>query len=287
MNDSTLSAAVPAGLIAICGKYSVTVTNGNAVSNSFAITVNPVLQSIYPNTLPAGSGATTVTATGLGFSSNVNLTLIASGTRTNLATTYFGSTTSLTALIPTGALDGTYPVSLFVADPTTGAVSQTLPLTLTYASVSAIYPNEIQAETPYFDTNPLNVVGANFVPGAQVLFDGTPLVTVYKGSNWLTATVPAPLIHDVSPGGVGIQVKNPGAAPSNSIKLVIDPNPFGTQILTLTPIGGCRRTCCDADRHRRALRAGLHRPMGTHPAGHQVRQCHPVDRHDTRLPGRH
>jgi uncharacterized protein (TIGR03437 family) len=235
VNDSTLSAAVPAGLIAICGKYSVTVTNGNAVSNSFAITVNPVLQSIYPNTLPAGSGATTVTATGLGFSSNVNLTLIASGTRTNLATTYFGSTTSLTALIPTGALDGTYPVSLFVADPTTGAVSQTLPLTLTYASVSAIYPNEIQAETPYFDTNPLNVVGANFVPGAQVLFDGTPLVTVYKGSNWLTATVPAPLIHDVSPGGVGIQVKNPGAAPSNSIKLVIDPNPFGTQILTLTP----------------------------------------------------
>ena len=96
VNDSTLSATVPAGLIAICGKYSLTVidTQSNAVSNSFAVIVNPVLTSISPSILPAGSGATTVTATGLGFSSNVYLTLIA-GTRTTLATSHSGSTTTL------------------------------------------------------------------------------------------------------------------------------------------------------------------------------------------------
>src|ERR1022692_5042926 len=37
VNDTTVSAAVPAGLIAICGKYLVTVTSGQTVSNSFPI----------------------------------------------------------------------------------------------------------------------------------------------------------------------------------------------------------------------------------------------------------
>src|ERR1035438_7900102 len=232
VDDSTLSATVPAGLIAICGKYSLTVTNTqtNAVSNSFAVIVNPVLTSISPSSLPAGSGATTVTATGLGFSSNVYLTLIA-GTRTTLATSHSGSTTTLTAVVPSSALTGTYSASLFVTDPTTGAVSQTLPITLTFASVSAIYPNEINAGIAAFD---LTVVGVNFVPGAQVLFDGTPLVTMYRASNVLTANVPAPLVHDANPS-VGISVKNPGATPTNSIRLVIDPHPYGTTIISLSP----------------------------------------------------
>jgi uncharacterized protein (TIGR03437 family) len=232
VDDSTLSAAVPAGLIAICGKYSITVTNTqtNAVSNSFPVIVNPVLTSIFPSSLPAGSGATTVTATGLGFSSNVYLTLIA-GTRSNLATSHSGSTTTLTAVVPPSALNGTFSVSLFVTDPTTGALSQTLPLTLTFASVSAIYPNEINAGIAAFD---LTVVGVNFVPGAQVLFNGAPLVTSYRASNVLTANVPAPLVHDANPS-VAIGVKNPGATPTNSVRLVIDPNPYGTTITSFSP----------------------------------------------------
>src|ERR1035437_2100565 len=117
VNDNTLNATVPAVLIAICGKYFLTVTNpqNNAVSNSYPVIVNPVLKSISPNLLPAGSGGTTVTASGLGFSSNVYLTLIASGSRSNLATAYGGPTT-LTAFVPASALNGIYPVSLFVAD---------------------------------------------------------------------------------------------------------------------------------------------------------------------------
>jgi uncharacterized protein (TIGR03437 family) len=246
VNDTTLSAAVPAGLISICGKYSVTVTNTlyNTVSDAVTVIVNPVLQSIRPNSLPAGSSGTTVTATGLGFSSNVYLTLIASGTRANLTTTYFGSTTTLTAFVPTSALDGTYPVSLFVIDPTTGAVSQTLPITLSFASVSVIGPNTIYAGITSLDPGKasltLGVGGANFVSGAQVLWNGTPLATRFVASNVLYGTVPADLVHDASADGkssrlVGISVKNPGAAPSNSVNLVILPDPYGTVITTLSP----------------------------------------------------
>jgi uncharacterized protein (TIGR03437 family) len=231
VNDNTLSATVPAGLIAICGKYLVTVSNSqnNFVSNSYPVVVNPVLKFLTPNQLPAGTNGVTVTATGLGFSSNVYLTLLASGAQTNLSTTY-GNPTTLTAFIPAAALNGIYPVSLFVADPTTAAVSQTLPITITYASVTAINPTNILAG---IDSFTLSVGGANFVPGAAVLWNGGPLSTRYNDSTFLTATVPAALAHDA--GDIGIQVKNPGAAASNSIKLVIGPNPFGSTIISLDP----------------------------------------------------
>src|SRR5450759_1396609 len=50
VNDNTLNATVPAGLIAICGKYLLTVTNtgNNATSNSYTVIVNPVLKSLSP-----------------------------------------------------------------------------------------------------------------------------------------------------------------------------------------------------------------------------------------------
>ncbi len=171
-----------------------------------------------------------MTANGLGFSSNVYLTFLASGSQTNLATTYGGPST-LTAYVPASALTGNYPVSLFVADLTTNGVSQTLPITLTAASVSVIQPDNIPAGSAAFT---INVGGANFVYGAQVLFNGTPLTTVVNGSNYLTATVPANLVHDA--GGYGISVKNPGAATaSNSLKFIVTANPFGTTITSLSP----------------------------------------------------
>ena len=254
VDNITLSATVPAGLIAICGKYFVTVTNtqNNAVSNSYAVIVKPVLKSLSPNLVPAGSPGGTVTATGLGFSSNVYLTLIASGSQSNLTTGYGGPTT-LTAFVPTSALNGGYAtVNLFVTDPQTGAVSQTLPITLTFASVTAIdagsisvngFPNTIYADiasTTGLASFTLVVQGTNFVGGAQVLFDGAPLATVYYSVNYLIATVPAALVHDASADNksnrlVGISVKNPGAAASNSINLVILPNPFGSTIISVAP----------------------------------------------------
>ena len=250
VNDNTVNATVPAGLIAICGKYALIVTNteNNADSNSYTVIVNPVLKFLSPNLLPAGSVGTIVTASGLGFSSNVYLTLNASGSRTNLATTYGGPTT-LTAFVPTSALNGIFPaVSLFVTDPTTGGVSQTLPITLAFASVSEIIPDRIFADIATYlpatsgpvTSFPLEVGGANFVPGAQVLWNGTPLATVYIANFHLTATVPADLVHFAGEDNktfrlVGISVRNPGAAATNTINFVLYPNPFGTTIISLTP----------------------------------------------------
>ena len=64
-----------------------------------------------------------MTASGLGFSSNVSLILVASGTQTTLPTSY-GGPNVLSAFVAASYLNGTYPVSLFVSDPTSGGVSQ-------------------------------------------------------------------------------------------------------------------------------------------------------------------
>src|SRR6516162_7637065 len=69
VNDTTLSARVPAVLTAICGKYLLTVANGQTASSAYPIVVKPVLNALSPSLLPAGSGGATVTAAGLGFSS--------------------------------------------------------------------------------------------------------------------------------------------------------------------------------------------------------------------------
>src|SRR5260370_20433497 len=86
VNDTTLAASVPARLIALCGKYSVTLTNAQNVplTASFAVIVRPVLTSLSPSVLPAGTGGGTVTAHGGGFSSNVYLTLLSAGSPNNL-----------------------------------------------------------------------------------------------------------------------------------------------------------------------------------------------------------
>jgi uncharacterized protein (TIGR03437 family) len=234
VSDSLMTAAVPSNLLAICGKFPVTVTNpgGATSSNNTAVVVNPVLNAISPNQLSAGSGGVTVTAFGQGFSSNVVITLNANGGKTNLATNY-GSSTTLSAFIPGTAFTGVYPVSIQVTDTSTGATTDALPITIGYASVTQIQPVSVNAGDPDFT---LYVGGSGFVPGAQVFWNNTlGLVTQYINSATLSATVPAATYADPAGGQIGITVKNPGAAATNSLTLIVKPDPRGTTLTSLDP----------------------------------------------------
>ncbi|MCU1236183.1 MAG: cell surface receptor domain protein, partial [Candidatus Solibacter sp.] len=90
LGETSLTAAVPANLIAICGRFPLSVLNpGGTTSNTtVSVIVNPVLNGIAPNVVPAGSSGFDVTAFGQGFSSNVVITLNASGGKSNLPTNY-------------------------------------------------------------------------------------------------------------------------------------------------------------------------------------------------------
>uniref|UniRef100_Q01Z88 Cell surface receptor IPT/TIG domain protein n=1 Tax=Solibacter usitatus (strain Ellin6076) TaxID=234267 RepID=Q01Z88_SOLUE len=234
VSDTLMTAAVPSNLLAICGKFPVTVTNpGGAVSNNNTpVVVNPVLNAISPNQLSAGSGGVNVTAFGQGFSSNVVITLNANGGKTNLATNY-GSPTTLSAFIPGTAFTGVYPVSIQVTDTSTGAASDAFPITIGYANVTLIRPESVNAGDPDFT---LFVGGSGFVPGAQVFWNNTiGLVTQYINSATLSAAVPAATYADPAGGQIGITVKNPGAAATNSLTLIVHPDPRGTTLSSLDP----------------------------------------------------
>jgi len=105
VNGTTLTAAVPAGLLASASVASVTVFNpaplgGTSSSLSFSI-LNPVpvLTALSPGSVPAGTGDLLLTLTGQGF-------VPSSAARWNgapLSTSYIDST-HLTALVPAANL---------------------------------------------------------------------------------------------------------------------------------------------------------------------------------------
>src|SRR5437660_5343006 len=61
VSDTLMTAAVPSNLLAICGKFPVTVTNpgGTTSNNNTPVVVKPVLNAIDPTQLSAGSGGVT------------------------------------------------------------------------------------------------------------------------------------------------------------------------------------------------------------------------------------
>ncbi|HSE98805.1 MAG TPA: hypothetical protein VLD57_11125, partial [Blastocatellia bacterium] len=80
-----------------------------------------------------------------------------------------------------------------------------------------------------------------FLPGAEVLFDQTPLSTVYRSDSELEATVPADLL--IEGGAAGVRVRNPKGQDSQTARFLIiedaprivsiDPSQTGTGAVKL------------------------------------------------------
>lgn len=63
------------------------------------------------------------------------------------------------------------------------------------------------------------LTGSNFINGAQVLVNGTPVPTTFNSGNQLTATV-----SPVNPGNLDLQVLNPSPGPATSADLIAQVN---------------------------------------------------------------
>ena len=122
VSATSLTASVPAANITTVGTNSITVATPGAVTSGAlpfyvkAVPLNPVLTSVSPNTITAGSTSFTLTATGSNFSntSTINWNAVA------LTTTYI-SATSLTASVPAANIATAGTASITVATP--GAVT--------------------------------------------------------------------------------------------------------------------------------------------------------------------
>ena len=228
-----LTAAVSANLIASAGSASVTVSAGNLVSNALPFTIAPpppVIRSIAPSSVTAGSPATTLTVNGTGFLTGAVVSL----NGTALATT-FVSGTQVTAIVPAILIAQPGSAQITLANPS-GPASNAVALTIAVPTptITSISPASVVAGTAAVA---LTVNGTGFSTGATVSFNSTALTTTFVSATQLTAAVPANLI--VQPGSAQITAANTGGAPSNAVNLTITvPTPTITSISPSTVTAG-------------------------------------------------
>ncbi|MFT4113064.1 MAG: IPT/TIG domain-containing protein [Silvibacterium sp.] len=238
VSATSLTASVPASLLAADGSASISVTNptpggGTSTVQSYTITVpTPSVASISPSSITAGT-AVTVTVTGSGFEANSQV--LWNGTAH--PTTYVNNSTLQVALTAADTANGGIG-NISVANP---GIDPTTPVGLSILAttpvITGLSPNSVTvgsaAQTIYLS-------GTNFEGNATVQANGQSLTITSQSSTSVSATLPASLIAKV--GTVGFVVTNPGSPTitSNTVTMTVAAaNTTGTMSVSpsLVPAG--------------------------------------------------
>ena len=217
VSPTQLTAAIPAGDIAVAGAAAITVFTpapGGGISNALDLPVVnpnpvPVLASLSPSAAPLGAESLTLTANGSNFVGSSVLRWNGSAR----PTTYV-SATQLTALIPAAdlAAPGTANISVFTPEPGGGSSNVlTLPVNVSVPTLTGLSPGQAQAGSPAFT---LTVAGAGFANDAVVRWNGANRPTTFVSRTQLRAEIQASDI--ATEGAAGVRVFNPGAGGGES-----------------------------------------------------------------------
>ncbi len=216
VNSGQLTAAVPASLIATAGTESVTVSDAAGQSSAAVFTINaapPSITSLSPASVTAG---------GAGFTLTVNGSNFASGAQVN-----WGSTALTTSFVNSGQLTAAVPASLIATAGTpnitvseSAGASSAATFTISapgVPTISTLSPTSATATGAGFT---LTVNGSNYVSGAVVNWNGTPLTTSLVNSGQLTASVPA---SDIALAGTASITVSDSAGTSAAATFTINP----------------------------------------------------------------
>jgi len=245
VSATELTATVPVADLQAPGTDSVTVVNpgtGGGTSNAVTVTVKSptvTLGSLSLNVATAGGGATTISVTGSGFLSGIQV----EWNGVALKTTYVSST-KLTATIPASDLTTAGSYTIAVINPGSGSVTgntATFTVDNPAPTLSSLSPNSATAGAAGAT---VTLTGAKFVSASVVQWNGVALPTTYLSGTKLTATVPA---NDLTKAGTfNVTVVNgaPGGGVSKAATFTVN-NPVPT-VKSLTPasatIGGAATT---------------------------------------------
>ena len=194
---------------------------------------SPMLQSVTPNVIAAGSTATTLTIVGTGFTTASVVTVA----NTPVPTVYV-SVTQLTATVPAGQLASGTQLQVAVMNgaggtpsaPVTLSVDNPLP-TLASLSPSAVGEGATSAS--------VSLTGTGFVPGSVVAVPGGARPTTYTSATMLTVSLTAADL--ANPGSLGISVANPapGGGSSAALQLsIVNPSPAITSVSPASAAAG-------------------------------------------------
>jgi hypothetical protein len=200
VSPTEVTGVIPAASLVTPGVIGVTVTTVAGTSAPASLTISaippPVITSLAPSSVMAGSPDTMITVTGTGFdpSSVVNVDGIA------VATTYV-SPTELTAVIPASMLatDGIREITVTAAGGTSAGANLTV--TPVPPEIVSVSPATIVSGSP--DTV-VTIIGTEFTPTAVVNLGGLPVATTYISPTELEAIVPAAAI--AAPGNISLTV---------------------------------------------------------------------------------
>jgi hypothetical protein len=231
-SSTRLTAQVPASDLTAAGTAQVTVLNPGSqgeVSNPVTFTINnpvPSAASLSPSTVVAGSGGFTLTVNGSNFVSGS--TVLWNGSS---RVTAFVNSSQVTAAILASDVSTGGTASVTVSNPGPGGgISNALTFTIgnPVPALTTLSPSSKTEGSPTFT---LTVSGTNFVSGAAVNWNGSPLTTTFDSSTTVKASISASLI--ASAGTVPVTVTNPGpgGGTSNALTFTINnPRPTITSI---------------------------------------------------------
>ncbi len=212
-----LAAMIPNSLLLAPGNAIVSVRNPDGQTSAGVpfqvIAPPPALSSVNPSSATVGSPPLNLSLRGSGFRPGAQVKWNGSG----LNTAYI-SATELNATLPAEFLIAEHTASIFVLNPD-GIATNSIP----FQVLPSLTP-EITQLTPSSAPSgssdlTMGVNGRNFVSGARVHWNGTPLTTAYTSSTQLSATVPAALLTTNSVAGIA--VRNPDGKTSAAVLFAI------------------------------------------------------------------
>jgi hypothetical protein len=213
-----LQAAVPASLTATAGTVSITVTTAGGVSAPMTFTVAqplPVITSLSPTSIAAGSAKFILTINGTNFNSKSQVCVQS----TWLAVTYL-SATQLTVSVPANLIATAGTASVIVYNSGIGTSSAaTFTINPAPPAITSLSPSSVTAGSAGFM---MTVTGTAFTSDAAVTWGASSLETTYVSATQLKVSVPASLVVDS--GTVSITVST-SAGTSSVTTFTIDPAP--------------------------------------------------------------
>lgn len=231
VNSTQVTALIPASDLASVGNALVTVYTppaGGGESNPLTFAINtppnpvPVVTSISPNTVGAGTGAFVLTVNGTGFVNGSTVQFNGS----NRATTFI-SATQLTAQILAEDIAGANGPAIRVVSPSPGGGTSNEVILSVINPVPVITALQPSAIAEGSSGQQLTVNGTGFVIGSAITINGASRITTFVNNTQLTCQLTtAELAHTTT---LNVQVVNPspGGGASNTIGLPVRPrNPI-------------------------------------------------------------
>ena len=205
-------------------------SGGSSNSGGGSTSPAPVVASISPSSVPAGSQAFTLSVKG----NNFQPQSVVKWNANALATTYTSSS-ALNAAVPASLITAGTTANITVANPdgqisAGGAASQQVSVTNPAPSLSTIAPPSLYAGSP--DTT-FTLTGTNFIPTSMVNAGSTALSTTFVNATQITALAPSTLLE--SAGSLSFSVSNPPPAGGSSQSLNVTLLQPPAKLATLSP----------------------------------------------------